>query len=155
MNKTTDFWSRRTYFLMGLFLVYYLFIGLILSVVFSSNPKELVLQLCQHQWPQYLIVLGLGSGIFLSVYTGAILTTLADLYGKNKSYRNFILICLELIVQLIWMFLPIELIKNGNALSNLNPTIVTGFITFAVSLASFRCLRISTINETMKFLKEF
>lgn len=155
MNKTTDFWSRRAYFLMGLFLVYYLFIGLILSILFSTNPKELVQQLWHHQWPQYLFCLGLGSGFYFSLSSCATLVTMADFYRNNKSYRNFFLTCMELIVQLIWIFLPIELIKNGNVLSNLNPAVVTGCISFAVSLATFRRLRINTINEKMKFLQAF
>lgn len=137
--------------MLALFSVYYVFIGLLLYVVVSSNPKELVSQLWQ--WIQGLGFLGFLSGFYLSLSSCLRLSPILDAYLKSRSYRNVGLVVLELIIQWVWVFLPIELINNSLALSKLNPSVLTGGLVFAVSLATFRRLRIKTIKETMAFIQ--
>lgn len=143
--------EKKRYFLLALFSVYYVFIGLLLYVVVSSNPKELVSQLWQ--WIQGLGFLGFLSGFYLSLSSCLRLSPILDAYLKSRSYRNVGLVVLELIIQWVWVFLPIELINNSLALSKLNPSVLTGGLVFAVSLATFRRLRIKTIKETMAFIQ--
>lgn len=153
MSDRKDLREKKRYFLLALFCVYYVFIGLLLYVVVSTNPKELVSQLWQSQWIQGLGFLGFLSGFYLSLSSCLRLSPILDTYLKSRSYRNAGLVGLELIIQWVWVFLPIELINNGLALSKLNPSVLTGGIAFAVSLATFRRLRIKTIKETMAFIQ--
>lgn len=152
VSESSGFWCKRSCVLMGLFGVYYLFIAFILLVEFSAFPKEQVLLLWQKQWPLYLFGFGFFVGIFLTLYFCALLSAMLDFYWKNKSYQNACFIGLEILIQLAWMLLPIELIKNGQALSMMNSSVVIGGVVFAVSFATFRCLRIKTIKETMQFV---
>lgn len=145
--------KKQRYFLLALFSVYYVFIGLLLCVIESTNPKELVSLLWQSHWIQCLGFLGFLSGFYLTLSSCLRLSPIVDAYLKNKSYRNAGLVGVELIIQWAWLFMPIELINNGLALSKLNPAILTGSIVFAVSLATFRRLRIKTIKETMEFIQ--
>lgn len=147
--------KKKRYFLLALFGVYYVFIGLLLCVVESANPKDLVSQLWQSHWIRCVGCLGFLSGFYLALSSCLRLSPIIDAYLKNKSYRNAGLVGVELIIQWVWIFLPIELTYNGLALSKLNPSMLTGGIVFAVSLATFRRLRIKTIKETMEFIQAF
>lgn len=147
--------KKKRYFFLALLGVYYVFIGLLLCIVESTNPKELVSQLWQSHWIQCLVYLGFLSGFYLTLSSCLRLSPIVDAYLKSKSYRNAGLVGLELIIQWIWIFLPIELINNGLALSRINPSILTGGIVFAVSLATFRRFRIKTIKETMEFIQAY
>ncbi|HGK6639206.1 TPA: hypothetical protein ACJ5DT_002883 [Legionella pneumophila] len=155
MSERKEPRKKQRYFLLALFGVYYVFIGLLLCVIESTNPKELVSQLWQSHWIQCLGCLGFLSGFYLTLSSCLRLSPIVDAYLKNKSYRNVGLFSVELIIQWVWLFLPIELINNGLALSKLNPAILTGGIVFAVSLATFRRLRIKTIKETMEFIQAY
>ncbi|HIF0232790.1 TPA: hypothetical protein ACXYK5_002717 [Legionella pneumophila] len=152
MNKTTRFGSKRTFFLMILFSLYYLFIALILSVEFSVIPKEQVLLLWQKQWPQYLFGFGFVIGLFLTLYSCAPLSAMMDFYWNNKSYQNAVFMGLEILIQWVWLLLPIELINHGQTLGMLNSSVVIGGVVFAVSFTTFRCLRIKTIKDTMQLV---
>ena len=145
--------KKQRYFLLALFSVYYVFIGLVLCVVASEHPKELVLQLWESHWIQCFGCLGFLSGFYLTLSSCLRLSPIVDAYLKNKSYRNAGLVGVELLIQWVWIVLPIELINNGLVLSKINPPILTGGIVFAVSLATFRRLRIKTIKETMEFIQ--
>ncbi|HGD2626292.1 TPA: hypothetical protein ACI3W2_002696 [Legionella pneumophila] len=146
---------KRRYFFLALLSVYYVFIGLLVYVLESTNPKELVSQLWQFQWIQYLGCLGLLSGFYLSLSSCFRLSPILDVYLKRKSYRNAGFIGLELFIQWVWALLPIELINNGLALNKVNHLALTGCIVFAVSLATFRRFRIKTMKETMEFIESF
>lgn len=95
------------------------------------------------------------SGFYLTFSSIVRIAPYLEIYLKTKSYRDVGLTCLELIIQLVWIFLPIELANNAYALSKQNPPIVIGCIVFAVSLATFRRLRTKTIKETMKLIQAF
>lgn len=152
---TSGFWCKRTCVLMGVFGVYYLFIALILSVEFSILSKEQVQLLLQKQWFQYFLGLGFVSGILLTLYFCAPLSAMMDFYWKNRAYKNAGFIGLETLIQWVWLLLPIELINNGQVLRMMNFSVVIGGVVFVVSFATFRCLRIKTIKETMQFVPAF
>lgn len=145
--------KKRRYFLLALFSVYYVFIGLLLWVLVSENPKELVSQLWQSLWIQCLVFLGFLSGFYLTFSSCLRLSFIFETYLKSKSYRQAGLVALEFIIQMVWIVLPIELINNGFALSKLNPPILIGGIVFTLSLATFRRIRIKPIKETMEFIQ--
>lgn len=130
--------KKKRYFLLALLGVYYVFIGLLLCVVESANLKELVSQLWQSHWTQCLAYLGFLSGFYLTLSSCLRLSPIVDAYLNSKSYRNAGLVGVELIIQLVWIFLPIELINNGLALSRLNPSMLTGGIVFAGLSATVR-----------------
>lgn len=137
-------WSSliRTGSLIGSYGVYYLFIGLILSVIFSTNPQEYFHQIGQRQWFNYLVITGVIASLYLLFSSFALIWGTALLELEYKNYRNFGISCLELLTQGIWFVLPMGLFCNASAVRHQYVPFVIFYICFLLGIATLRRLRI-------------
>lgn len=126
----------------GVYGIYCLFIGLILSIIFSVHPMEYAQYLMTTYWFKCLVLYGVVSGAYLSstscLYLGEV--TLARI--RNKSLRNGCSFFIEFLLQMIWMVLPIVLLRQASLIRNQDQNLVIFCVTFLLSLAVLRRRRI-------------
>ncbi len=126
--------------------IYHLFIGLILTFIFSQHPHELLHELNVNSWPAYLAVAGVVIGIYLSLSS-----CLSFCEGTaNHQYRIFdwnkVTFYIEILVHMTWILLPALLIQHAESLRALNHSLIILGVVFFLSFAMRRRNRLQIIG---------
>ncbi|WP_298624848.1 hypothetical protein [uncultured Legionella sp.] len=126
----------------GVYGIYCLFIGLILSIIFSAHPVEYTQYLMTTYWFKCLVVYGVVLGAYLSstscLYLGAVILV----HIRNNSLKHGFSFFIEFLLQMIWMVLPIGILEHASFIRNQDQNLAVFCVTFVLSLAVFRRRRL-------------
>lgn len=120
---------------------YFIFVEMILMFLKAEKPSQFINDL--GQWTVYVAVTGYLIGIYLSFSAFVLINERTFIAPTTHRYQKWVGYYVSMFVQMIWMILPIDLIKYGKWLNEINHLSLTFCVFVLLTLAMCHRNRLS------------